>query len=115
MDAEIEDIKRRAGLLTEQGETVADAATAEKLNEFLLDEVDFLGKLGQVLARAMAPDRARQVLGVIGQRRDALQQSSRQVQAAFRSQKDPRRQAQADQYADTEQPQSNTSGFSARA
>jgi len=80
MDQEIEDIKRRAGLTEE----TYDMASFEKLNEFLTDEYEFLGKLGQVLGRAMAPDRAREVLGVIQDRRQKLQQFGRQAQAQAR-------------------------------
>ncbi len=91
MDNEIAEIRRRAGL-TEQGEVVADVATFERLNEFLTDEIEFLGKLGQVLGRTMAPDRARQLLAVIGDRRQKLEQFGRQAQAQARQEQSKSRQ-----------------------
>ena len=69
MDAEIEDIKRRAGLLSEQD----DASPYKDLDFILNAEREFLGKLGQVLARALSPAHRRQVLGLIGNRRQQLE------------------------------------------
>ena len=101
MDKEIADIKRRAGIVTEE---TFDMASYEKLKTFIDDEVEFLGKLGQVLGRAMAPDRARQVLGVIQDRRTRLTQFVRQAQTDARQgqgQKDRAGQKRAaDAYAD---------------
>ena len=68
MDAEIEDIKRRAGMLTEQDK----ASPIKDLDFMLKDEMDFLGKLGQVLTRAVPATHVRQILGLIGQRRQQL-------------------------------------------
>ncbi len=68
MDAEIEDIKRRAGLLSEQD----DASPYKDLDFILNAETECLGKLGQVLARALSPAHRRQVLGLIGNRRQQL-------------------------------------------
>jgi hypothetical protein len=68
MDAEIEDIKRRAGVLTEQDK----ASPYEDLDFMLKDEMKFLGNLGRVLARAVPATHVKQILGVIGQRRQKL-------------------------------------------
>lgn len=94
MDREIAEIRRRAGLAEEQ---TFDMASYERLQEFLDDEVEFLGKLGRVLGAAMAPDRARQVLGVIQDRRQRLQQFGRQAQAQARQEDSKEQQRQGPQ------------------
>lgn len=107
MDAEIRDIMRRAGILEE---ATFDMASHETLLQQVQEESDFLNQLGQVLGRAMAPDRARRVLGVIGQRRNMLQQRYRTIQADAQKQgkgqgqgrQDDRQRAAADAYADTD-------------
>jgi hypothetical protein len=82
MDKELDDIRRRAGL----NEETFDMASFEKLTAFITDEYEFLGKLGQVLISAMAPDRARSVLGVLQNRREELQKFGRQAQADAKNQ-----------------------------
>jgi hypothetical protein len=71
MDKEIEDIKRRAGLLTEAEEPSAESAY-KSLDFILRDETKFLGNLGRVLARALSPVHRKEVLTVINNRTKAL-------------------------------------------
>ena len=71
MDKEIEDIKRRAGLLNEVEETYSVAAF-EDLDLLLRDETKFLGNLSRVLARALSPVHRAEVLGVLNNRLKAL-------------------------------------------
>ncbi len=71
MDKEIEDIKRRAGLLTEAEQTYSVAAF-EDLDFILKDESKFLGNLSRILVRALAPAHRAEVLGILRNRYKAL-------------------------------------------
>jgi len=70
MDKEIEDIKRRAGLLTEAEAT--DMSPYEDLDTLLKSETQFLSNLGRVLARTLSPSHRKGVLGLIANRNKAL-------------------------------------------
>lgn len=96
MDNEINDIKRRAGIITEAEETYSTAAY-EDLDFILQDEAKFLGNLGRVLARALSPAHQRQVLGLLQNRTQALTDFHREKVA------EPRQDQQQDQHQDQQQ------------
>ena len=97
MDKEIDDIKRRAGINEEQ-ENFSMEAYEQYLN--LLDsEYQFLGNLAQVISRTMAPNNSRQVLSVIGNRREEMERLSRDVNQKASEQ---RKQLAATQQTDAE-------------
>jgi hypothetical protein len=75
MDAEIEDIKRRAGLLNEQD---IEMSPYKDLDLVLKDEAEFLGKLGVLLTRAVPATNIRQILAIIGNRRQELEKFHRE-------------------------------------
>ena len=70
MDKEIEDIKRRAGLLTEAEATVM--SPYEDLDTLLKSETKFLENLMRVLARTVSPAHRTGILGLIGNRNKKL-------------------------------------------
>jgi hypothetical protein len=97
MDTEIDDIKRRAGILTEE---TFDAASHEALMKQVSDEHAFLMKLGQVIGKGMAPNNARQVLAVVGNRLNTLKQMNTKLQAASQKQ---HQKGQEKKFQDAEQ------------
>jgi len=70
MDKDIEDIKRRAGLLTEA--EASDMSPYEDLDTLLKSETKFLENLMRVLARTLAPAHRAGVLGLINNRNKKL-------------------------------------------
>lgn len=104
---EIQEIRRRAGLLEQETRTF-DMAAWEDLGTLIDDEAEFLTKLGNVLGRAMAPDRARDILRVLGNRRTQLLGMKREVQAKARQQQGEKGRTQGPQGA---RPQGRSRGY----
>lgn len=95
MDNEINDLKRRAGITEE---TYSMSAYDEYL-KLINSEYEFLGKLAQIIARTMAPNNSRQVIGAIGNRRQEMEKLARDVQGKAEDQK---RQTNAYQAQETD-------------
>ena len=88
---DIDELKRRAGIT----ERTYNMVSTEDLATFLDDEYEFLGKLGTVIGRTMQGDQARQLLRVIGDRRQRIQTYKKQTGPAPQKPRDDRGQAQA--------------------
>ena len=76
MDNEIEDIKRRAGIISEQ-----ESSPQEIFINHLDDEGTFIRKLGDVLGQNMAPDRARHILAILSNRMQSLDSMKKKLQS----------------------------------
>jgi hypothetical protein len=97
MDAEIEDIKRRAGMLTEQNET----SPIQDLDFVLTNEAEFLGKLGVLLTRAVPATNIRQILAIISNRRQELEKYHRDK--VGKAEQKRQQASQQKKFADAEQ------------
>ncbi len=95
MDNEIEDIKRRAGIISEQ-----ESSPQEIFINHLEDETTFIRKIGDILGQNMAPDRARHILRILSSRMRALDSMKQKLQS--QSQKQNQNQ-QMKNYQDAEQ------------
>lgn len=96
MDTEIAEIRRLAGL---QEQETYDVASAEQMNRILTSEVEFLGRLGALLTRALPPDSSRQVMAILQQRRGDLEQLRGEARREILKSK---QQQAANAYADTD-------------
>ena len=85
MDNELNDLKRRAGIT--EAEQDSDMQAYDEFLTMMDSEYVFLGNLAQLISRAMAPNNARQVIGVISNRRDEMEKLSRDVKRKAELQK----------------------------
>ena len=77
MNKDIQEIRRLAGILDE--DTTFSAASLEQLEEFLTEEIEFLGKLTQVIDAELPQSSRGRILTVLQHRSRALEQYKRNV------------------------------------